>query len=172
MSAYLVDQETISLLVSAAVKFDEYDTLPQPNWSALAERFPAAFAGVVDPEGRIRSHTIGRGWRHHCADELGRAMWLANADSICARYPSTDAQPGDGRTRYPEMWPEGDYAAIRAYRHSTQPGDILAAIKAGRSLDYQACEVSDYEKSWLSEFLRKLEYLLVGCVLKQTEPKA
>jgi hypothetical protein len=153
----------IRALVSAAALRDRNDGLPAPDWAKLAEKHPEAFRRVVDSDGRVKAAAIRRGWiRDDFADELGRALWLANADSIIARYPSTEEQPGDGLTRYPDQWPDGEtFASVLAYRHALVERPIVELIKALHHFDYQACEPDDYAGSWCSKFVEGLEAILV-----------
>ena len=163
MSAHMVTMTEVRALVSAATLRDTYNLLPAPDWAKLAQAHPEAFRRVVDTEGRPTSSALARGWiRADYADELGRALWLANADSIIARYPSTEEQPGDGLTRYPDQWPDGEsLASVLAYRHALVERPIVELIKALHHFDYQACERDDYPTSWCSKFLEGLERLLV-----------
>lgn len=161
MSAFMVSKTHIRALVSAALQLDRYDQLPAPDWCALAERHPAAFAHVVTKNQHGNpvpaSHAFGRGWRHVCADELGRALWLANADSIAARYPGE----GEGGTRYPDMWPEGGFAAVLGYRHARVDRPVVEVLKAVHCFAYQASEVHGWGESWAKRFCDELEAILI-----------
>src|SRR3954469_4524849 len=163
MSAHMVTMTEIRALVSAATLRDRHDSLPHPDWYKLAEAHPEAFGRVVDSEGRANPNATGRGWiRSDFADELGRALWLANAESILARYPATEEQPGDGRTRYPDMWPDGEnFASVLAYRHALVERPVVELIKALHHFDYQASEPEGYAASWCNKFVEGLERILV-----------
>jgi hypothetical protein len=161
MSAWLVSCTHIRALVSAAVLRDRHDQLPVPDWAALATRYPEAFGHLIDSAGRPKEYATGRGWRHHCENELGRALWLANVDSIAARYPPTESTPGDGVTRYPDMWPEGGIAEVAAYRHALVEFPVVATIKAAHCFEYQSCDVSNWDESWAAKFCEKLVAILI-----------
>lgn len=160
MSAWMTTTTHIRALVSAATLRDKHDQLPAPDWAKLAERFPEAFRLTVDPDGKACSAAIGRGWiRAGFDDELGRALWLANADSIVARYPGD----GDGGTRHPDMWPgePSAFANVLRYRHALVELPVVTLIKAVHCFSYQACEVSDFEATWAHRFCEALESILV-----------
>jgi hypothetical protein len=133
MSAFLVTQTHIRAIVSAA-GWDHYDQVPFPP-RAIIEEHPAAFAF-------LRSGSITeRGWAKFCHDELGRALWLANAMSLKARYP----------TDWEDMLPDGGLATILGYRHAFVELAPAAVIKLVDCFNYQACEVSDYETTWAAK---------------------
>jgi hypothetical protein len=153
MSAFLVSKAHIDVLVTAATRFDRYDSIPQLPWDMLIAD-PVAFRRMVEP----LPHAVGapQAWRPRSIarrggflayeDELGRALWLANAASIRARYGS-GAEEATGEA----------LDKIRAYHHALNARDPVTVIKACHCYAYQSCEVSDWDTSWAKAATDALE---------------
>lgn len=161
MSAFMVSTTHIRALVSACVSLDRHDQCPQPDWTALHARHPDAFAECVTRNEHgvtiLRSTQAGRGWRNWCENELGRALVLANLDSLQARYPGD----GEGGLRHPDLLGGYTVAELLSFRNALVERPVVELVKAVHCFAYQACEVSNWETCWAKRFCDELESVLV-----------
>lgn len=132
MSARLVSCTHIRALVSAASLWDKYHTVPLPP-KAMLERYPTAFKYLLQGyEGHPKN------WLPMGEDELGRALWLANLDSLNARYSQPDQIAEDRQALF----------EILSFRHALVELPAAHVVKACDCYDYQSCEVPDWGAAW------------------------
>lgn len=152
MSAYLVSEDHIRAIVTVAASAGEdaraIPAIPQ----AMLERFPCAFRALIrtNADGTV----FDNGSQHQARlglagleDELGRALWLANADSLHAQY---------GERHGAQPWDE-----LAAYVHKPLPIEPVSVIKQIHCYAYQACEVSDWATSWAKGASDALERIAI-----------
>lgn len=143
MSAFQVSDAHICALVTGA-QADLHNMIPQPDWRTLAERFPTVFSDMV---GR-RVYT-GQSMAKTFPDSLGRALIVANIDSVNARYPE-------------RADPAGDAAELLAFKHIAVTLEPASLIKQVHCYAYQASERDDWESCWAQAFCRKLETVTIA----------
>jgi hypothetical protein len=98
-----------------------------------------------------QKHGAGRSYmEHNCADSVGRMLWQANLDSVKARYPDEDYA--------------GEEQDVETYRHPAffPAPEPVQALKAVNCLQYQSCEVDDWEETEAYRFLQNLAACLVA----------
>jgi hypothetical protein len=157
MSAYVVDRDTIDLLVAAALTLPELGGRhgePEFTWWVQSEQ---------------RRHRINRPGLHpdddpsarYTPDSLGRLLWTENVSSVSYRYPGERPNQlvGPADTRW-----LAEYTARTA--------DLVGAIRAGRirladiastvaGYHYQSCEHPEWHDSVAAAFCRGLEVQLL-----------
>lgn len=138
MSANQCSTTHIRALVSAAMRWDTYNTVPRPP-VAMMERHPEAFKHLL----RAGPSPLNSNWVKTYPDEFGRALVLANLDSLNARYPA-------------HADPESDAAWVADFRHAHTDHEPLAMIKNADYFAYQSCEVSDWESCWANAAYKAL----------------
>jgi hypothetical protein len=153
MSAYVVDRDTIDLLVAAALTLPELrGGHPEPEfiwWVHSQQRRHRI--------NRHGDHPAGAGPRWYTADSLGRMLWDENVRSVRYRYP--DDQPH-------ELPGPADAQWLAEYTAST--ADLRLAIRTGRirladivetvaCYRYQSCEHPEWRNSVAAAFSDELE---------------
>jgi hypothetical protein len=132
MSAWLVSETHIRALVAAMIEAQRvYNRFAYPP-AEIIERHPEAFAGLI----RAQAQGLGLPVKTE-ADEIGRALWLANALALRARYPD---DPDHDAT-------ESDVLAYRhnGAKHAMPPG---ALIKQSECWAYQCAEDNAAARNW------------------------
>ena len=143
MSAFFVSKTHIRALVTMAATAPGGSIPMLPL--AFMEKHPAAFRHLLTAlkdGARFRAFPA-----HGYEDELGRALWLANADSLAARYPLD----------WESMLDDGGLEAVRGFRHTFVEFSAVEVIKACHCFAYQSCEVSDWAGSWAKAACEAIE---------------
>lgn len=140
MSAFIVSVTHIRALVTVASK-DTYGQIP-PLPGDFIRKWPAAFPAFLQPPFGTKSpdwleHLISapmqRGWSGF-EDELGRALWLANLESVNYRYRE-----------------KGGAEEIMAFKFAPVRLPMVDIIKACHCFDYQSCEIPDWDTAWAKQ---------------------
>lgn len=164
MSAFLVSKATIDVLVTAAIRLDRYDSIPFiPTETLIAD--PVAFRALVEPLPQAAGAPViwrprsiaGRNKWLGYESELGRALWLANLASLKARYGADDS--------------DDELPAIRAYKWTQTVRSAVQVIKDCHCLDYQSCEVRDWESTWAKSAIDAIERVAVRSLPGYEEAK-
>jgi hypothetical protein len=117
MSAFMVSKTHIDVVVTLAERAGLLSFLDAPEWPGNGRMTP---------------------------DQLGRALWAANAASVAARYPDD-----------PVMAP--DQAEIAAYTWRQVAAGPMAALKAIHCLRHQCSSISVFSQTWQDLTLRTIE---------------
>ena len=147
MSAHQVTTTEVRALVSAVMRWDLYNTVPLPP-RAMTERHPEAFKHLLGYEPPLNSN-----WVKSFPDELGRALVLANLDSLNARYPA-------------HADPESDAAWVADFRHAMTDHEPLAIVMAASHYAYQSCEVADWDSCWANVASRAIRECAISAATK------
>jgi len=144
MSAFVVDRNTIRVLVEAALIVGE-----RPGRRGFSVFHNGARVRVVEDD-QSAGHA-----GEISASEFGQRLWDENIRSVLYRYPQCGT-PGGGYD--PENLPGGDedgfkYTHRRAFGWTPEPGLIFSAINC---IDYQSCEHDEWEASFAWRALYQL----------------
>lgn len=152
MSAFLVDKTHIRVMVTVAAG-DTYNRIP-PMPGDMIRRYPEAFPYFVRGGGgnpawleNLISAPLQNGWRGF-EDELGRALWLANDESVRYRYRETDT---------PNLY----LTELVTYKHVMTRRPMVDVIKACHCFAYQACELPDWQSSWAKKACDAIEAIAI-----------
>ena len=130
MSAFVVDRDVISYLVSAAQSRRVLGAGSALSWHAKGVRHTLDF---MDREG---------------AAGVGQMLWSENIASVMHRYPD------DSRGELPG--PIGEDFVYSEHLRYTRPIDPVQVLKACHCFCYQSCEHEDWEESSAHAFVLAL----------------
>jgi hypothetical protein len=153
MSAYIVDRDTIDLLVAAALVLPglaDHHGEPEFTWWVHSQqrRHRINCHGFHPADGRLDRYT---------PDTLGRLLWDENVRSVSYRYPDDRPHELPGPADAPWL---GTYTARTADLQLTirsgqiRLADIVSAVACYR---YQSCEHPEWHGSAAAAFCDELE---------------
>lgn len=122
-------------MVTGAIALDIHNRIPLPP-RAMLERHPRAFADLLNSN---IANMTGVQWAKAFPTEFGRALILANYDSVDA------LRPRDAGTEAETL------ATLLDYRHAETKAPAPTVIAACDCYSYQACEVSDWDSAWANK---------------------
>ena len=154
MSAYMVSNDTISLLASIAAYWR--DNHSYGGLSVTSEKEPLTISDLIDAnnvsfedspyrDGITYTWTYGGGTFSDICQEL----YEGNKASLLARYED----------RAKGMYYEYDESDFSPITDRIAIGDILGAL---RCYEYQSCEVSDYNKTFNKALIDAITYKVIG----------
>jgi hypothetical protein len=137
-------------MVTATMQWDTYGKIAPPPRAMMA-RHPKAFEALL----RVNDPNLGGShWVKHFPDEFGRALLLANYDSIDARYPKDAGSEAE------------TLATLLDFRHAMADRPPLTIIAACDCYAYQASEVSDWESAWANKACDSLREVAIAQATK------
>ncbi len=153
MSAYVVDRDTIDLLVAAALALPGVGGRhgePEFTWWVQSQQHRHGI-------NRHGFHHPEEGPHRHTPDSLGRLLWDENVRSVSYRYP--DDRPHDLPGPADAPW-LGEYTARTAdLNFAIRTGRIRLAdiVEAVACYRYQSCEHPEWHDSVAASFCEELE---------------
>ena len=152
MSAYMVSNDTISLLASIAAYWR--DGHSYGGLTVYTESTPLTNSDLLDANNVIYdSNRFGTSYEWHYGggtfSDLCRELYEGNKASLIARY-------GDSAAGMYQDYDKSDFSPIL---DRIAIGDVLGAL---RCYEYQACEVRDYSDSFNKALLDAITRKVIG----------
>lgn len=132
MSAFIVDRDTIDLLITAGLEFAHGSGI---RWNASASN------NSVDYRPRTLDYNVN-GSDLIGADAAGCMLWAENLASVAYRYPNDVSGERPGPNGFEDVW-------TVLYTFNRIPGNVraLTVLSELSSYEYQSCEHPGWESS-------------------------